>query len=202
MRDLAAVVAAALLSSCATPRSRPDDLSAVEHDRRAEWMERMAATRGPGKDADEANFLARMAADHRRAAVALRDAEEKACTGLPPEERAADPFGPSRVVAVEPLDGADRVGDVPPDVRGALVRLLPREGETPDVLKARVECAFAHGAVIGFERKDPARPPYSVPGVSVSVRPEPNAPVVELRTEDPRNAKVLLDALRRAQARG
>lgn len=173
----------------------PEDMSASAHEQRAAEEERIAATLGPGKDRDQMKFRQKLADDHRRAARALRDAEEKACAGLGTTERALEPFAPARIVTVERIDGSGQ------RLRGALVRLRPVENETVDALKRRIECAEARNAVLGADRPEARRSPFAIPGVNVLVRTLPEGPIVELQTEDQSRAKRLAERLRRYVAR-
>ena len=70
------------LTSCASAGTRPGDMSAAGHEAAAvattQWTSTTVAT---AQDLDEQRRATELAAKHRSAAKALRDAEAAACVG-------------------------------------------------------------------------------------------------------------------------
>lgn len=198
MRVVETLLSAAFFCGCVTPGSRPGDMSASAHEQRAADAERIAASRGPGKDAEETRFLRKTADDHRRAARALRDAETRACTDLGADESALEsPVSRSRVIAVEPLYDADSGPGVPPALRGSVLRLKPMQDETVDRVKALIDCTIARHAVLGTDQVEARESPFAIAGVTSAVHGAGGEIVVELRTSDPLTAETLLARARR-----
>ena len=108
-----------------------------------------------------------LAAKHREASRALREAEARACGGLSDHDRDTSPFAHrDDVVRSEPLREETERG--PRDLGAALVfRAVP--GLTVERLQRLVDCHLARNAALGFDQDEPDDP-LDLPGVGARVR--------------------------------
>jgi hypothetical protein len=183
-------------------------MTAVEHEKvagqeaaRADLAEQRAQAACPGYESQDAcyrywtsfrnptqkNFVdarrhRELAQKHRAASQALRDAETRACVGVPAAERDISPFlHLEDIVAVEPLEVAEK-GDSLSGVR-VVFRSLPNM--TADWLQHVVDCHLARNAVIGYSDNSKDSCPLQVRNVTALVHPVPAGLAVDIRPENP-----------------
>lgn len=148
----------------------------------------------------------RLAAEHRAASQALRDAEARACAGLGEDERDTSPFAHVEDIASvarlrpEYAGGRERQRFPerfpPAKGGGAVVTFVAVPGMTAEWLQRVVECHLARNASVGHV--DPAMPecPLVLKDVTAEVRSTGNGFAVEMRSKDP---AVASEILRRAR---
>ena len=155
--------------------SRPEDvcgnstLSARrDHEREAE-QERIAAS------------------EHRAAAAELRRAEEIACSDVPSELRAQNPFKrPGEVLAVAPIADRSETGKAA-SPRGGVVLALQKMDTDPSALERRLNCQAAMAAT--EKQPDLANSPAAVPDAKSSVWEDNGQLMVEISSTDQTAAK-------------
>lgn len=168
----------AAVTGCATPGTRPSDMSISDHE--------TAAARA---EVD-------VAAEHRAAARTLRDAQTQACTGMPEGERELTAFfRRADIETVEPL--YEYVGKVGRVLRGSVISVRPTPGVTAEWLQRSIECHAARLAAIGYEAKEMGLCPFAVKDVNVAVRSGGDRFLVEVRSRD---SKIASEVWRRAQS--
>lgn len=145
------------------------------------------------KHAEE--HLAR-AAEHRAASQSLRDAEARACVGVPAADRDESPFEHREdIVRVEPLYATEG-GKMPVQrARGAVVVFRAVPGMTAEWLQRVVDCHLARNAALGHDVPEMAYCPLVPKGVAATVRSTHAGLAVEIRSDDADTAK---EVLRRA----
>ncbi len=141
-----------------------------------------------------------MAADHRQAAAALRDAETRSCAGIAPADRDMSPFHHREDVVsateIEQVVPRGKVGNTKRTEGVAIVvRAVP--GLTREYLQRTVDCHVARSAVMGTEMPEMAFCPLAVKGVRATVESVGNGFRVEVRASSPEGAQ---EALRRGVA--
>lgn len=223
--SLSMLVATACGGTAPSPGARPHDMSAASHDREAAAHEAVAAEHEaryePGvpdpcdprtamcwtamrtsteQHRAEAEAHARIAAEHRRASAALRDAEARACAGLPAADRDASPFTRvGDIVRVEPIVESELGGDaartgesVTSYLVGAVVTFRAVPGLTTPRLQHMADCHLARNAALGH--RVPEMPDcLLVPrGASARVRSSGTAFAVEIRGADLASAREIL----------
>ena len=177
-----AVVAAGIgvaASGCATPGTRPYDMSAAGHE--------TAAAAAPE---------ARVGNEHLAAARSLRAAEERTCAGTPEHARDGTPyFRAEDVESVAPLyEPVPKSGTV---LRGAVLRIRPSAGVTAEMLQRSIECHAARVATLGYDLKGMDACPLAVKNVGYTVISGGDSFLVQMRSRDWDAAS---EVLRRAQA--
>jgi hypothetical protein len=222
-----------LLAACTstTPGARPHDMSAAQHEREAD-QEASAANReaaaynpraravvegcGPNdkvcwlskrnptaKHRDLAEQHRRAAADHRAASGALRQAEDKACTGVDADDRDISPFERTEDIAgIEPLverhgGGRTPVRDVTAGVR---VLFQPVPGLTVELLQREIDCHLARNAVLGHDLPEMPDCPLVPKGADARVRAAEKGLVVEVRSDDSSSAAEIVARAQRLKS--
>lgn len=148
---------------------------------------------------EEAERHRKMAADHRAASKALRDAEASACVGITDEDRDMSPFHRKEDIArVEPL--TITIG--PPKAQttrtaGATITFRAVPGMTAQWLQRIVDCHLARNAALGHVVPEMPYCPLVPNGVSAKVSATDNGFAVAVRSDD--NA-TSVEILKRAQA--
>jgi hypothetical protein len=147
----------------------------------------------------QAEARRRIAAEHRAASQALREAEASACRGLGDDERDTSPFQ-----RLEDIASVASLAALPegrkhwlPGPRGAVVTFVAVPGMTAEWLQRLVDCHVARNAVLGHV--DPTMPacPLVPRGVTAKVTSTGIGFAVAMRSDDPETAK---EILRRARA--
>jgi hypothetical protein len=120
---------------------------------------------------DQARRHARMAADHRAASRALRDAEARACAGISEADRDRSPFAHKQdILMVEPVTRQEHAGKVVyKKPAGARITFRAVPGMTAEWLQQAVSCHIARNAVLGHDRPEMAYCPLDLKGVQAQV---------------------------------
>lgn len=141
----------------------------------------------------------RLAAAHRAAAEALRDAEASACAGLSEDDRDASPFEHREDIAgVTELAEEVRLGhQVTHHLVGATIRFRAVRGLTREWLGRLVECHLARNASVGHDVPEMPDCPLVPRGVTARVSSTDAGFAVEVRADTDEGAA---EVLRRAQA--
>jgi hypothetical protein len=217
------------LAACAsTPGAQPQDMSKAQHEQAAAQHEQAAdphaaqynpaasvATEKCGDprrpcwtstsnptDAHKADAEKhrKMAADHRAAAQALRDAESTSCSGIAESDRDVSPFDHREdVTSVTPYKAKSPVGtkQQTEKVQGAVVTFRAVPGMTAEWFQRIVDCHLARNASLGFSVPEMPYCPLNVKGVHAKVSSTGNGFAVTVDSDDPNAAQ---EVLRRAQA--
>ena len=137
------------------------------------------------------------AADHRAASQALRDAEARACVGIPAADRDESPFEHREDIEnVEPFY-VRQGGKLPSErLEGAVVAFRAVPGMTAPWLQRVVDCHLARNAALGHDVPEMAYCPLVPKGVTATVAPTRAGFAVEIRSGDSGTAK---EILRRAE---
>ena len=143
------------------------------------------------------DHLAR-AAEHRAASQALRDAEARACVGIPAADRDESPFEHREDIArVEPLYVKEG-GKIPSQrLVGAVAVFRAVPGMTAEWLQRVVDCHLARNAALGHDVPEMSYCPLVPKGVTATVSPAQAGFAMEIRSDDSATAK---EILRRAEA--
>lgn len=225
---LSIIVATTVLAACAsTPNANPHDMSAAQHQAAATDHDRLADTHAAaqyGADASvgvqncddrggcwtsttnpteahqgETKKHRKMAADHRAASQALRDAEARACVGLGDDNRDMSPFGHREDIAsVEPLVENVPSGKVQfSKTTGAVITFRARPGMTAQWLQRMVDCHLARNAALGHDVPEMPYCPLVPKNVTARVTATETGFAVAVRSDDSDTAA---EVLRRARA--
>ena len=229
MRNLViAGAATALVVACAsTPGATPQDMSVAQHEAMAKRLDNSAAAHaGDPKQTDsrrmnctgqpatggglmfpcwsdddtaDAEKHRKMAADHRAAAKALRDAEAQACAGLSDADRDMSPFHHrADILSVEPLlSKAVSSRDQYTKREGAIVTFRAVPGLTAEWLQRIVDCHVARNAALGNDVPEMPYCPLVPKGVHATVSSVRGGFAIAIRADDVGGAE---DVLRRANA--
>lgn len=198
---VAFVMSAAVVCGCAatggTMTAAEHENAARQESARAESAQQRAQAACPGYESQDAcyrywtsfrnptqrDFAAarkhrELAERHRQASQALRDAEARACVGVPAAERDISPFVHLEdIVAVEPIE-VDRGGD---SLSGVRVVFRPLPNMSADWLQHVVDCHLARNAVIGYGDESKDSCPLQVRNVTALVHPVPAGLAVDIR---------------------
>jgi hypothetical protein len=219
------------LAGCAsTPGAQPQDMSKAQHEKEAAAHEQVAdphaqaykpaASVESQKCGDprrpcwtrlsnpteehktEADKHRKMAADHRAGAQALRDAETRACAGVPDVDRDMSPFDHREDISGVapynvPAPGAAGVKQGVTKLQGAVVTFRAVPGMTAEWLQRVVDCHVARNASMGFNMPEMASCPLSVKGATGKVASTGNGFAVTVEANDPNSSQ---EILHRAQA--
>lgn len=145
--------------------THPHDMSAAEHEHQASLHDQEAANAHPapapsscGKAGACWASLAgddhrRVAAEHRAASTALREAEASACAGIADEDRDTSPFEHrADIASVAPLVERTNNGkQTAMHEVGATVTFRAVPGMTAEWLQRLVDCHLARNAVLGHD---------------------------------------------------
>jgi hypothetical protein len=101
----------------------------------------------------EANRHEKLAAQHRAASKALRDAEARACVGVSDYDRDTSPFSHrADIVRVYPLPNVSVPPPAkPPKIEGAVIVFRPVPKLTADELQRIVDCHIARNDALGHD---------------------------------------------------
>lgn len=148
---------------------------------------------------DEAKKHGKMAADHRAASQALRDAEVRSCVGISDSDRDTSPFEHREDVAsVEPLVvGTGGARGQTPRTEGATITFRAVPGMTAQWLQRVVDCHLARNAAVGQDAPEMTSCPLALKGASARVTGTDTGFAVAVRSDDSSTAQ---EILRRARA--
>ena len=151
------------------------------------------------KHSQEAEAHRKMAAEHRAASTALRDAEARACVGLANADRDESPFAHrDDIASMSRLDGATSSGKSSSSkLAGGTVVLRAVPGLTKEYLQRVVDCHLARNASMGFAMPEMAFCPLAVQGARATVVSSGAGFGVEIRADGPDAAS---EVLKRARA--
>lgn len=228
MNTLTVVVTATFLVGCvSTPGANPHDMSAAQHQAAANDHDQLAdahagqysadasatvwrcsrrgacwtsTTNPTAAHQDEAKKHQRMAADHRAASQALRDAEARACVGLADEDRDSSPFDHrDDIASVEPLSEnvSSGKGGQPPKMTGAVITFRALPGLTAEWLQRVVDCHLARNAALGHDVPEMPSCPLVPKNVTARVTSTGAGFAVAVRSDDSDTA---VEVLRRARS--
>ena len=215
----------ALIACASTPGAQPSDMSAAQHEQAAASQESQAAPHeaqynptakqavshcggnrspcwtseiNPTQDhLSDAENHRKMAADHRAASQALRDAEGQACAGVPDSDRDTSPFSHREDIAnVQPAYAhvsGKQAGD---HLSGAIVSFRAVPGMTAEWLQRVVDCHLARNNVLGNTMPEMSFCPLVPKGVSAKVSSTGDGFAVTIESPDANTAQ---EVLRRAQ---
>lgn len=218
-RHLLAILAAGFFAACAstTPGAQPHDMSATQHETMASQEQRAAGPVGGTVDGgywtsvtnptaehlEDAKKHQKMAADHRAASQALRDAEARACFGLPEHDRDTSPFEHREDIAsVEPLTvGTPSGKSTTPRTEGAVITFRAVPGMTAQWLQRVVDCHLARNAALGHDVPEMPNCPLVPKDVAAKVTATDSGFAVAVRSDDSRTADEILRRARRAAIR-
>lgn len=134
---------------------------------------------------------AELAAQHRAASQALRDAEARACKNVPPGDRDVSPFYHREdILSVEPVKQSVAYGGGP--VIGAEVVFASLPGMTAEWLQRVVSCHLARNAVIDDAAQEMAYCPLAVRHAAASVRSAGNGFAVDITSTDDQSVKEIV----------
>ncbi|MDP2317217.1 MAG: hypothetical protein Q8P41_30300 [Pseudomonadota bacterium] len=216
------------LAACAarTPGAKPHDMGETQHEAEAGTHEQAATTHaeqfdpnaplekdlcGAGKgrrpcwtNPTEAHLREseqhrRMAADHRAASEALREAEASACVGLDPADVDLSPFEQysADIASVEPLV-VHRGGKTPEHrIVGATVTVRAVEGLTAEWLQRVVDCHVARNAAVGHDMPEMPSCPLVPKGATATVSSTGTGFAVAIRSDDSAAAEDILARAKR-----
>ena len=145
-----------------------------------------AGAQATSDHADAAAVHRRIAAEHRAASRALRDAEARACAGLADDDRDASPFTHTEDISgVAPLVESVRAGRTSVSkTTGASVTFRALPGLTAEWLQRVIDCHLARNAALGHELANMDDCPLVPRGVAARVASTGNGFVVAIRGED------------------
>jgi hypothetical protein len=191
--------------------ARAEDKSAAEHATQFDPnAPRVASTCGKGPcwsstvnptaaHVAEAERHRKLAAEHRAASQALRDAEARACIGLTDADRDMSPFAHREDIAsVQELVTKSTGGKSQFSRKtGALVVIRAVPGLTQQWLQRVIDCHLARNAALGHDLAEMPHCPLVPNGVTASVAPTETGFAVSVQSDDP---VVAQEILQRAQS--
>jgi hypothetical protein len=159
------------------------------------WSSLKNSTEGHRKEAEE---HARAAADHRAGSQALKDAEARACVGVPAMDRDMSPFDHREDIAsVKPLEEPTTLPKGSKSVVGAVVTFRAVPGMTAQWFQRVVDCHLARNAALGHVVPEMPYCPLVPRGVTASVSSTADGFAVAIRGSDADTAE---EVLRRSNA--
>jgi hypothetical protein len=207
----------AALGCASTPGARPEEMSAAGHEQAAREHAAQASSIEAGcnntnaaicwtsvghptpETRQRAAMHQKMAADHRAASQALRDAEAQACTGVPERDRDESPFlHREDIESVAPLYApiaSSKTGGQ--RLVGATVRFRAVPGMTAEWLQRIVDCHMARNAALGYEMPEMSECPLMIKSATATVTSTGTGFAVDVRSTDSEAANAIR---RRAEA--
>lgn len=148
---------------------------------------------------EDAEKHRKMAADHRAAAQALRDAEAKACSGIPDDDRDTSPFNhredisevKEHVIDVHVGKGTEK------KTTGADIVFRAVPGMTAEWLQRIVDCHLARASAVGHDMPEMSYCPLVLKNVTAKVTSTGSGFAVAVTSD---NADTVKEILRRANA--
>jgi hypothetical protein len=138
-----------------------------------------------------------MAADHRAASQALRDAEASACAGIAEQDRDVSPFAHREdIVRVDPLNTPASPRSAS-QLEGATITFRARPELTAQWLQRVVDCHIARNATLGHDIPEMAYCPLMLKQVKASVTGTATGFAVAVTSSDANTAR---EVLKRSQA--
>jgi hypothetical protein len=228
-KHAAALFFSSFTFACATAGqgTKPQDMTAAEHEAAAQSEEAQAGEHAAQYSSDARTTSTRCgtaqkacwtslenptaqhahdseqhrtwAVQHRAASQALVAAEQRACAGVPEEDRDMSPFRHKEdISSVAKLEKTEQHGKVAqPHLKGATVTFRAVPGLTEQWLQRIVDCHLARNAAMGDHAHEMDYCPLALKGASASVRALPDGFAVDVSCDDP---KVAEQILKRAEA--
>ena len=143
---------------------------------------------------EDAEKHKKMAADHRAAAQALRDAETQACAGLPDEDRDMSPFDHREDIAEvkEHVDDV-RVGrSTQKKTTGADIVFRAVPGLTAEWLQRVVDCHIARASAVGNAMPEMSYCPLMLKKVKATVTSTGSGFAVAVTSDDTETVKEII----------
>ena len=141
----------------------------------------------------EAAEHARAAADHRAGSQALKDAEARACVGVPAMDRDMSPFDHREdIVGVKALEEAATLPKGSSTVVGAVVTFRAVPGMTAQWFQRVIDCHIARNAALGHNVPEMPYCPLVPKGASATVSATSDGFAVAVRGSDPAAAQEIL----------
>lgn len=209
-------ISLAAFGCASTPGARPEQMSAAAHEQAARQHAAEAAAIEAGctnanaaicwtsvghptpETRQRAETHRRMAADHRAASQTLRDAEARACAGIPEGDRDESPFQHREdIESVSPLYMRLSAKAGGQRLVGATVRFRAVPGMTAEWLQRIVECHIARNAAMGYAMPEMSECPLMIKGASATVTSTGDGFAVDIRSDD---LDAATDIRRRAEA--
>jgi hypothetical protein len=162
------------------------------------WSQSVNPTQEHASTADEHHELA---AKHRAASQALRDAEASACVGISDEDRDTSPFAHTQdISSVSKLTREEATGKsrVTHDA-GATIVFRAAPGLTAEWFQRIVDCHLARNAAVGHDMPEMTYCPLVPRNVKATVRSVGDGFAVDVATND---AKSAAEIWQRAQKLG
>ena len=212
---LALTTAASITLACASdPGTRPHDMSAVTHEQAAAREEQSArshqsqhdpaaraestyctgksgcwtSTRNPtAQHLDDTRAHRELAHQHRAAAATRVDADSRACSGMPDDDRDISPFyHRDDIISVSKLteEVTFSKSSMRKDV-GATVVFRAVPGMTAEWLQRLVDCHMARAAAVGHDMPEMAYCPLVLKGIAAKVTSTGNGFAVNVSSDDP-----------------
>jgi len=139
---------------------------------------------------------AELAAQHRAASQALREAEVRSCKNVPEGDQDISPFYHREdIISAGPFAEGSGLGGQ--RVVGAEVVFAALPGMTAEWLQRVVNCHLTRNAVLGAGDKTMSYCPLAVPHVKAQVRSVGNGFAVDVTSDDEKSVK---DVIARAEA--
>ncbi len=196
-----------LASGCAsTPGARPEENSVAGHEHMAQQEEAEAAalaencrrgtpppggvcwtsTGNPTADVLKREALHRkMAAEHRAASQALRDAEQRACVGISAPDRDTSPFQHREdIESVESIDTPVSGKSGGFRASGVTIRVRAVPGMTAEWLQRVVDCHIARNASMGYAMPEMSDCPLMLKNATATVTSTGRGFAVAIRSDD------------------
>jgi hypothetical protein len=223
---IAASISGLMLACAADPGTKPHDMSAAQHEAAAKQEDQAAeghaeqhdpaatetSTQCTGKGgcwtsvsnptaqhSEDAKRHRELAGKHRAASAALKDAEARACAGIPDDDRDMSPFYHREDIdSVSPLTEETKSGKgvVKKEVGATIVfRAVP--GLTAEWLQRVVDCHIARASAMGHQMPDMAYCPLMLKGVKAKVTSAGNGFAVNVSADD---SATIAEISKRAQA--
>jgi hypothetical protein len=145
------------------------------------------STRNPtAEHMEQASELRRIAAEHRTASEALRDAEARACVGVSDEDRDESPFAHREDIAsAEALYASVSSGKGQYSrLQGATITFRAVPGMTAQWLQRIVDCHLARNAALGHDVPEMPYCPLVPRGVTATVTPVSAGFAVAVTSDD------------------
>lgn len=211
MRRIFSSLVVLALSSCGGA-SHPGEMSAMHHEEAARRDDAAAevgeATCGSGdaqldrpcwsRAAEHAGDHRRMAEEHRAAARALLEAEDRACAGIDDADRDTSPFDHrDDIASVARLTESVTLGHSTSEhLVGATVVFRAVRGMTAEWLQREIDCHLARNDAVGHDMPEMPSCPL-VPALSAHARSTGDGFAVDIRGSDEAAAR---EILRRAES--
>jgi hypothetical protein len=139
----------------------------------------------------------KVAENHRRASQAVREAEQRFCSGIPAADRDTSPFYHREDITVVETTKAEPIYGGTGSPNGARVTFRAVPGLSGEWLQRVVDCHLARNAVVGSSDSTMSYCPLAVPHATASVVSTRGGFAVEITSDDPGS---VLEIIKRCKA--